>query len=158
MSGYLLFLGMITYLGIGLIYGAEIYFWGLKFFGDRKLKELDLSVEDLDFSFEQIDYLVATPSINYQLDLDSIYIKQIKDTVFGPKINALQVAIKLGSDQEKRLAIVNLDKFPVPILDMLFYNKKINQHEYNMLTSYLFSHPKTHELIVKEVKTRIKQG
>lgn len=154
----ILILGVIVYLGVSLLLGERAYYWFLNYLGEKKLKELGLTLDDLEFSFEQIDYLVATPSVSCRVNsVESLYVKKVKRHIFGSRLHALRIISQVG-EKEKVLAIIARDRFPVPLLDTLLYHDQINEREYELLASYLFAHQRTHRLIVEEVKTRITEG
>lgn len=140
--------------------GDKVYFWFLDLIAKRKLDELGYKIKDLDFSFEQIVYLVSTPSSNYKLnDLEADYeIEKLRVSTLCPAIDMLKIVGYTPKGEKINLALIKKDKFPVPILDTLIYHDKINQWEYNLFISYIFSHPRTHELLLEQVKTRVIEG
>ncbi len=157
----LLIIGMFLYITIILLTGEKLYCLGLDFFATKKLKKLGYSFNDLEFSFEQIYYIVSTPSINSELcklPTNNYFIKKGKLSLFSSKINDLQIFVKMPNGKKKLLAIVPKDRFPVPILDSMLYYNEIDQKEYDLLIAYLFSHVKTHDMIIKEVNHKIIEG
>lgn len=161
MTKDLLVIAIIIYIVILVFLSKKIYFWTLDFFARRKLGQLGYSLKDLDFSFEQIDYLVATPTTNSTLcniAINNYFIEKARISVFNPEIYALEVFVKLDDTKKELLAIVAKDRFPVPILDTLLYYNKIDNRDYKLLISYLFLHPRTHEMLIKEVRRRMIEG
>jgi|GEM_PF-6337893 len=161
MPSDLLIVGIFTYVACLLHFGDCFYFWGLEFFAKKKLLQIGQELENLEFSFEQIYYLVATPSTNYdfcELNLEDFIVEKGKESFFYGGIYDLKIYAQMPGGQKKLVAIVPKDKFPVPILDTMLYYDQINQSEYNLLVSYLFSHPRTHKMIIEEVRGRIIEG
>jgi hypothetical protein len=161
MSSNLLVIGIFIYIVLLLYCGDRFYFLGLEFFAKKKLLKIGQRLEDLEFSFEQIYYLVATPSTNCdfsELKLGDFIVEKSKLSFFYGEIYDLKIYAQMSDEQKKLVAIVPKDKFPVPILDTMLYYDQINQNDYNMLVSYLFSHPRTHKMIIKEIRRRIIEG
>ena len=156
----ILSLVIVIYVGMIIFLGDKIYFWLLNLIARKKLDKLGYKIEDLNFSFEQIVYLVSTPSSNYKLnDLKSDYeIEKLRVSTLCPAIDMLKIVAHTQAGEKINLALIKKDKFPVPILDTLVYHDKINQWEYDLFISYIFSHPRTHDLLLEEVKTRVIEG
>ena len=156
----ILSLVIVIYVGMIIFLGDKIYFWLLNLIARKKLDKLGYKIEDLNFSFEQIVYLVSTPSSNYKLnDLKSDYeIEKLRVSTLCPAIDMLKIVAHTQTGEKINLALIKKDKFPVPILDTLVYHDKINQWEYDLFISYIFSHPRTHDLLLEEVKTRVIEG
>ena len=156
----ILSLVIVIYVGMIIFLGDKIYFWLLNLIARKKLDKLGYKIEDLNFSFEQIVYLVSTPSSNYKLnDLKSDYeIEKLRVSTLCPAIDMLKIVAHTQTGEKINLALIKKDKFPVPILDTLVYHDKINQWEYDLFISYIFFHPRTHDLLLEEVKTRVIEG
>ncbi|WP_143786675.1 hypothetical protein [Orenia metallireducens] len=161
MPSNLLVIGIFTYIACLLYFRDCFYSYGLEFFAKRKLLKIGQKLEDLEFSFEQIYYLVATPSTNCdfcKLNLEDFIVEKGKVSFFHGEIYDLKVYAQMPDGQKKLVAIVPKDKFPVPILDTMLYYNQINQSDYEMLVSYLFSHPRTHRMIIEEIRKRVIEG
>lgn len=149
--------------------GPKFYFWSLRLYSKFRLKRLGLELDDLEFSFEQIDYLVSTPSANFSGDFEEkneFYVKGLHKSLIWPEIYALKVMAQVPIEDDKiqkeheeiEVAFLDKSRFPVPILDTLSYYDEVKDYDYNLLVSYLFSHPKTHQLILEEVRKRVVKG
>ncbi|WP_027340739.1 hypothetical protein [Halonatronum saccharophilum] len=158
MSTHTINIAMLIYLLVLIFFAEKIYFITLSVLAKRRLKKLGYELSELEFSFEQISYLVATPSSNCDfcnLSIDRYKVEKAKACPFNPASFALKIYAKMPDGEDKLLAILDKERFPVPILDTLLYYKKINQRDYDILISYLFSHYNTHQLIVQEVRERL---
>ncbi len=166
---YKLFFAIFIYLLTVYFLGSKVYFWALKLYSKIRLKSLGLELDDLEFSFEQIDYLVSTPSANFSegfAEKNNFFIRSLRKSIIWPEIYALKVVAQVANKdnnfkqnyEEIEIAFLDKNRFPVPILDTLKYYDEISDYDYRLLVSYLFSHPQTHNLIVKEVRKRVVKG
>jgi hypothetical protein len=147
---------ILIYVGLVVFFGDKIYFALLHFIAKKKLEKIGYQIEELDFSFEQIVYLVSTPSSNYKLaNSDCEYkIEMLNRSILWPALDLIKIVAEAEEDK-MNLALIKKDKFPVPILDTLLYHDQISQWEYDLFISYIFSHPRTHKLLLEEVKRTV---
>jgi hypothetical protein len=147
---------------LAAIFMSSQYFYtvNLNIFSKRLLGRLEIDIEQLNYSFEQIVFLVSLPSNLPQLTkakkTDVVIQKEYSFLLF-PELKGIKVYLQMGKNKTF-IAYLPVKDFRLPKLDRLLVDKKITENEYLKISAFQLIHPTTLKKITDETIKRLHIG
>ncbi|RSK26241.1 hypothetical protein EJF36_04870 [Bacillus sp. HMF5848] len=160
MIGYTVTVFIFVYAFVMLLSSRYFYLLELRNHSRKKLRSLELNLEELDFSFEQMVYFVSLPSnlpIIKQAKQKDITIKIDYSSLVFPTVSGINIIIKTDTDN-MTLAYLPIKDFRLPKLDQLLAKRKLNEKSYIKISTYKLIHKKTLQLIAEDVYNQLQVG
>ncbi|SES99007.1 hypothetical protein [Anaerobranca gottschalkii] len=117
----------------------------------------DITIGEMSFSPERIVYYISLSKQIKEDELDkNLHVEYVSKGIFDTVPLAIQVYLNQG--QNKKLVAELLEqRFDLPALDSLLGENKISKEQYEYIKKYKFKHPSTKNLLLFEVKKRLKE-
>jgi hypothetical protein len=144
---------ILIFLATILLSSRFFYKSALKSVATRLSDQLKLDIAQVNFSYEQMVYLVSFPSslpIIKDAEREDLQMEYEYSSFFFPKLTGIKVSLHKGNEQ-LTLAYLPIKDFRLPKLDQLLEQGAISEKEYLMLSTWKLIHPKTLQEIVIEV-------
>lgn len=147
---------------ITTFFGSKhFYYLYLRTFSNKALAKLDLQLADLNFSFEEITYLIALPSNNPVIataSREDLHFKKESLSLLYPTIEGIKIFVKNIERGDQMIAYLSTDNFRLPLLEKSLYTNEISEEVYHKICSYKLIHPSTLNEILDEVYLQIRSN
>ncbi|MBM6616883.1 hypothetical protein [Bacillus suaedaesalsae] len=160
MIGFYSMLIIVVFFSVILSSSRYFYMMELRAFSKKVMKNLQVDIINLDFSFGQMVYFISLPSnlphIKHAKKED-IVVELEYNSYFFPKIRGIKVLVE-GEENTEVLAYLPISDFRLPSLDRILEEGRINEEEYLKMSMYKLMHPETVKEIAEETYKQIQVG
>ncbi|SIS39779.1 hypothetical protein [Salimicrobium flavidum] len=160
MSGFSIISLGFAFLLTVLLTGRYFYFQEIRSTARRNMKELEVELEKIDCSFEQLVYFITLPShlpITENAAKEDIHLKYDVEQGMFPRLIGLKVYIENRKDT-LMIAYLSMEQFRIPMLDRLYAREEMTKETYRKIASAKMMSSGTHKEIIDEVYHQLKVG
>lgn len=153
MSEFSVMIMVVVFVGTLLFTSRPCYRLILRSIAKREAARLNVSLQDVSFSFDQMVYFIALPTTVPEArdaSKDELVIEPYYESYFFPEVNGIQVSVKSGQDTIA-IAYLPLGDFSLPILDRYVETGVIDERTNRIIRAHMIIHERTSRAIRDEV-------
>lgn len=143
----------IVFVGTLLFTSRPCYRLMLRRISKREATRLNVSLQDVSFSFDQMVYFIALPTTiptARDASIDELVIEPYFESYFFPEVNGIHVSVQAGQDNIP-IAYLPLSDFSIPILDRYLETGVIDERTNHVIRAHMILHERTAQAIREEV-------
>ncbi|KDN57878.1 MAG: hypothetical protein LPJ96_11685 [Exiguobacterium sp.] len=143
----------VVFVGTLLFTSRPCYRLILRSIAKREAARLNVSLQDVSFSFDQMVYFIALPTTiptARDASIDELVIEPYYESYFFPEVNGVQVSIRTGHETIP-VAYLPLHDFSLPLLDRYLETRIIDERTNRIIRAHMILHERTAQAIREEV-------
>jgi hypothetical protein len=144
-----------------LLSSRLIYKLTVKLYAKRILTPLELSIEHLQYSYEELTYYVNIPTNNPDIlqakKEDLILRREFSSTLF-PRIKGIHIYLRTGPHQQMMIAYLPVDRYCIPLLRIFLLRNQISKEAYNRIVACKLLQKQTAQEILEEVYQQLRRA
>lgn len=153
MSEFSVMMMAVAFIGTIVLSSRPCYLFILRHIAKREAEALNVSLQDVSFSLDQMVYFIALPTTIPEVrDVrkDELIIEPYYESHFFPDVNGIQVSVKSGQEVMP-ITYLPIDDFSLPILDRYLETRTINERTNRIIRAHVITHERTLQAIRDEV-------
>lgn len=143
----------VVFVGTLLFTSRPCYRLILRSIAKREAARLNVSLQDVSFSFDQMVYFIALPTTIPEVRdamKEELAVEPYYESYFFPDVNGVQVSVK-SENAVVPIAYLPIDDFSLPVLDRYLETKTIDERVNRTIRAHMIVHERTLEAIRDEV-------
>lgn len=144
-----------------LVSSRPIYKLTMTLYARRILAPLELSIEQLKYSYEELTYYVNIPTNNpviLQSKKEDLMFRMEFSSMLFPTVEGIHIDLRTGPNQRMMIAYLPVDRYCIPLLRIFLLRNQMSKAVYNRIVACKLLQKQTAEEILEEVHQQLRRA